>query len=72
MKLTDFIYSAIIGVVASCRCMTPMATIAAARVAGRETEMGQTKSGVIEDALIVATGVAVVFFATGPNLTKPI
>lgn len=155
MKLTDFIYSAMIGVVASCRSMTPMATIAAARVAGRNTsgnlllldhplfkygalamglgelfgdkmksapdrtvflglsarvasagiagaalapsgeektgaaiaiaaavplayitlaarkkamaEMGQTKSGLIEDTLIVATGAAVVYFATRPN-----
>lgn len=155
MKLTDFIYSAVIGAVASCRSMTPMATIAAARVAGRETsgsvllldrplfkygalamgigelfgdkmksapdrtvflglsarvasagiagaalapsgeekigaavaiaaavplayitlaarkkamaEIGQTRSGLIEDALIVATGAAVVFFATRPN-----
>jgi uncharacterized membrane protein len=155
MKLTDFIYSALIGVVASCRSMTSMATIAAARVAGRDTsgnlllldhplfkygalamglgelfgdkmksapdrtvflglsarvasagiagaalapsgeektgaaiaiaaavplayitlaarkkameEMGQTKSGLIEDAFIVATGAAVVYFATRPN-----
>jgi uncharacterized membrane protein len=155
MKLTDFIYSAMIGAVASCRSMTPMATIAAARVAGRDTsgglllldrplfkygalamgvgelfgdkmtsapdrtvllglsarvasagiagaalapsgeektgaaiaiaaavplayitlsarkkamaEMGQTKSGLIEDALIVATGAVIVFLATRPN-----
>lgn len=155
MKLTDFIYSAVIGAVASCRSMTPMAAIAAARVAGRETsgsvllldrplfkygalamgigelfgdkmksapdrtvflglsarvasagiagaalapsgeekigaavaiaaavplayitlaarkkamaEIGQTRSGLIEDVLIVATGAAVVFFATRPN-----
>lgn len=155
MKITDFIYSAMIGVVASCRSMTPMATIAAARVAGRSTsgnlllldrplfkygalamgvgelfgdkmksapdrtvflglsarmasagiagaalapngeektgaaiaiaaavplayitlearkkamaEMGQTKSGLIEDMLIVATGAAIIFFATRPN-----
>ena len=155
MKFTDFIPSALIGAVASCRSMTPMATIAAARVAGRDTsgslmlldrplfkygalamgvgellgdkmksapdrtvllgltarvasagiagaalapageettgaliavaaavplayitlaarkkamaEMGQTKSGLIEDALIVAAGAAVVFFATRPD-----
>jgi uncharacterized membrane protein len=30
MKLTQFVYSALIGVVASCRSMTPMAAIAAA------------------------------------------
>lgn len=155
MKLTDFMYSAMIGVVASCRSMTPMATIAAARVAGRDTagrlllldrplfkygalamgvgelvgdklksapdrtvflgltarmasagiagaalapdgeektgaavaiaaavplayitlaarkramtEMGQTRSGLIEDALVVAAGAAVVFFGTRAN-----
>ena len=37
MKLTQFVYSALIGVVASCRSMTPMAAIAAARIAGRNT-----------------------------------
>jgi uncharacterized membrane protein len=37
MKLAKFVYSALIGVVASCRSMTPMAAIAAARVAGRDT-----------------------------------
>jgi uncharacterized membrane protein len=155
MKLTRFLYSALIGVVASCRSMTPMAAIAAARVAGRATsgslllldrslfkygafamgvgelfgdkmksapdrtvflglsarvasagiagaalapagkektgatiaiaaavplayltlaarkkaiaEIGQTRSGLIEDALIVAAGAALVFFATRPN-----
>lgn len=155
MKITDFVYSALIGVVASCRSMTPMATLAAARIAGRNTSgrlllldrplfkfgalamgigeifgdkmksapdrtvflgmsarvasagiagaalaprgeektgaviaisaavplayatlavrkkamtgMGQTRSGLIEDTLIVAIGAAVVFFATRPN-----
>ena len=37
MKITKFVYSALIGVVASCRSMTPMATLAAARLAGRRT-----------------------------------
>ncbi|MDU1651697.1 hypothetical protein [Leclercia adecarboxylata] len=37
MKVTQFVYSALIGVVASCRSMTPMAAIAAARIAGRNT-----------------------------------
>jgi len=37
MKFTQFVYSALIGVVASCRSMTPMAGIAAARIAGRNT-----------------------------------
>lgn len=155
MKITDFVYSALIGFVASCRSMTPMATLAAARIAGRDTSgrlllldrplfkfgalamgigeifgdkmksapdrtvflgmsarvasagiagaalvprgeektgaaiaisaavplacvtlaarkkamagMGQTRSGLIEDTLIVAIGAAVVFFATRPN-----
>lgn len=155
MKVTEFVYSALIGIVASCRSMTPMASIAAARIAGRSTSgrlllldrplfkfgalamgigelfgdkmksapdrtvflglsarvasagiagaalaprgkektgaavaisaavplayttlaarkkaierMGQTKSGLIEDTLIVALGAAVVFFATRPN-----
>jgi uncharacterized membrane protein len=30
-------------------------------------EIGQTKSGLFEDALIVAAGAALVFFATRPN-----
>ncbi|ALB63379.1 FIG00449890: hypothetical protein [Cronobacter condimenti 1330] len=152
MKITDFVYSALIGLVASCRSMTPMAAIAAARIKRRDTpgslllldrplfkygalamgvgelfgdkmksapdrtvflglsarvasagiagaalapsgkektgaaiavsaavslayatlaarkkavaRMGQTRSGLIEDALIVAAGAAVVFFAT--------
>lgn len=155
MKLTQFVYSALIGVVASCRSMTPMAAIAAARIAGRNTsghlflldrplfkfgalamgvgelfgdkmksapdrtvflglsarvasagiagaalapkgeektgaaiaisaavplayatlaarkkamaEIGQTRSGIIEDTLIVAIGAAVVYFATRPK-----
>ncbi|WP_435947943.1 hypothetical protein [Dryocola sp. BD586] len=155
MKITEFVYSALIGLVASCRSMTPMAAIAAARISGRDTsgrlllldhplfkfgalamgvgelfgdkmksapdrtvflglaartasagiagaalapggkektgaaiaisaavplayvtlaarkkameEMGQTRSGLIEDTLIVAIGAAVVFFATRPN-----
>lgn len=155
MKITDFVYSTLIGLVASCRSMTPMAAIAAARVSGRDTpgnlllldrplfkygalamgvgellgdkmksapdrtvflgmsarvasagiagaalapsgeektgaaiaistavplaygtlaarkkavaRMGQTRSGLIEDTLIVAIGAAVVFFATRPN-----
>lgn len=155
MRITDFVYSALIGLVASCRSMTPMAAIAAARVSGRDTpgslllldrplfeygalamgvgellgdkmksapdrtvflgmsarvasagiagaalapsgeektgaaiaistavplayvtlaarkkamaRMGQTRSGLIEDTLIVAIGAAVVFFATRPN-----
>lgn len=37
MKMTDFVYSALIGLVASCRSMTPMAAIAAARFSGRDT-----------------------------------
>jgi len=37
MKMTDFVYSALIGLVASCRSMTPMAAIAAARLSGRDT-----------------------------------
>lgn len=37
MKVTDFVYSALIGLVASCRSMTPMAAIAAARLSGRDT-----------------------------------
>lgn len=37
MKVTQFVYSALIGVVASCRSMTPMAAIAAARLSGRDT-----------------------------------
>lgn len=37
MKLPSLLFSALIGVVASARAMTPMATIAAARLAGRRT-----------------------------------
>ncbi|MDR9891606.1 hypothetical protein O7047_15395 [Pseudenterobacter timonensis] len=37
MKITKFIYSALIGVVASCRSMTPMAALAAVRLARRDT-----------------------------------
>ncbi|WP_318371407.1 hypothetical protein [Enterobacter sp.] len=37
MKITSFVYSALIGLVASCRSMTPMAAIAAARIARRDT-----------------------------------
>jgi len=37
MKMTNFVYSALIGLVASCRSMTPMAAIAAARLSGRDT-----------------------------------
>ncbi|EOZ6412490.1 hypothetical protein ACQUXI_001561 [Cronobacter turicensis] len=37
MKMTEFVYSALIGVVASCRSMTPMAALAAARLARRDT-----------------------------------
>ncbi|QIK14054.1 hypothetical protein G7090_11975 [Leclercia sp. 29361] len=37
MKMTEFVYSALIGLVASCRSMTPMAAIAAARLSGRDT-----------------------------------
>lgn len=37
MKITDFVYSALIGLVASCRAMTPMAAIAVARLRRRET-----------------------------------
>ncbi len=152
MKITHFVYSALIGVVASCRSMTPMAALAAARLAKRDmpgalllldrplfkygalamgagelygdkmksapdrtvflglsarvasagiagaalaprgeektgaavaisaavplayatlaarkkaiTKIGQTRSGLIEDTLVVALGAAVVFFAT--------
>ena len=39
MKMTDFVYSALIGLVASCRSMTPMAAIAAARLSGRDTSV---------------------------------
>ncbi|EFC6552629.1 hypothetical protein RIL63_004817 [Escherichia coli] len=155
MKMTEFVYSALIGVVASCRSMTPMAALAAARLARRDTtgklmlldrplfkygalamgvgelfgdkmksapdrtvflglsarvasagiagaalapmgeektgagiaisaavplayltlaarkkamaKIGQTKSGMIEDTLIVAIGAAVIFFATRPK-----
>ena len=157
MKLTDYVYSALIGFVASCRSMTPMAAIVAARVSGRDTpgrlllldrplfkfgalamgvgeifgdkmksapdrtvflglsarvasagiagaalapdgkekagaaiaisaavplayatlaarkramtEIGQTRSGLIEDSLIVALGAAVIFLATRSNRT---
>lgn len=37
MKIIRFVYSALIGVVASCRSMTPMAALAAARLARRDT-----------------------------------
>jgi len=37
MKITHFVYSALIGVVASCRSMTPMAALAVARIAKRDT-----------------------------------
>lgn len=37
MKISKFIYSALIGIVASCRSMTPMAALAAARLARRDT-----------------------------------
>lgn len=155
MKIINFVYSALIGVVASCRSMTPMAALAAARLARRDTsgslmlldrplfkygalamgvgelfgdkmksapdrtvflglsarvasagiagaalapsgeektgaaiaisaavplayvtlaarkkamaEIGQTRSGMIEDTLVVAIGAAVVFFATRPK-----
>lgn len=155
MKKNNFFYSALIGLVASCRSMTPMAALAAARIKRRDTtgrlllldrplfkygalamgagelfgdkmesapdrtvflglsarvasagiagaalapsgkekagaaiaistavplayitlaarkkavaKMGQTRSGLIEDTLIVAVGAAVVFFATRAN-----
>lgn len=37
MKFLNLLPSALIGAVASCRSMTPMASIAAARIAGRKT-----------------------------------
>ncbi|MDU2940965.1 MAG: hypothetical protein E7B59_17575 [Enterobacteriaceae bacterium] len=37
MKISKFVYSALIGVVASCRSMTPMAALAVARLARRDT-----------------------------------
>lgn len=37
MKVINLLYSTLIGAVASARSMTPMATIAAARLAGRRT-----------------------------------
>jgi len=37
MKIAKFVYSALIGVVASCRSMTPMAALAAVRLARRDT-----------------------------------
>ncbi|MEX9252662.1 hypothetical protein [Pseudenterobacter timonensis] len=37
MKIAKFIYSALIGVVASCRSMTPMVALAAVRLARRDT-----------------------------------
>jgi hypothetical protein len=37
MKSTSLLSSALIGAVASARSMTPMATLAAARLAGRNT-----------------------------------
>ena len=37
MKFLSLLPSALIGAVASCRSMTPMASIAAARIAGRKT-----------------------------------
>jgi len=37
MKISKFVYSALIGVVASCRSMTPMAALAAAHLARRDT-----------------------------------
>ncbi|WP_313553482.1 hypothetical protein [Atlantibacter hermannii] len=37
MKITSFVYSAMIGLVASCRSMTPMAAIAVARIKKRDT-----------------------------------
>ncbi|WP_313478163.1 hypothetical protein [Atlantibacter hermannii] len=37
MKITSFVYSALIGLVASCRSMTPMAAIAVARIKKRDT-----------------------------------
>ncbi|WP_130098442.1 hypothetical protein [Siccibacter turicensis] len=155
MKKNNFFYSALIGLVASCRSMTPMAALAIARMKKRDTtgrlllldrplfkygalamgagelfgdkmksapdrtvflgmsarvasagiagaalaprgkekagaaiaistavplayvtlaarkkavaKMGQTRSGLIEDSLIVAVGAAVVFFATRPR-----
>lgn len=155
MNIRSLLSSALIGIVASCRSMTPMAALAAARVAGRSTpgdlllldrpifkygalamgigelfgdkmksapdrtvflglsarvasagiagaalapagnekegaavaiasavplayitlaarkkaiaQIGQTRSGLIEDALIVAAGAAIVYFATRPN-----
>ncbi|MDY0970836.1 hypothetical protein [Siccibacter turicensis] len=155
MKKNNFFYSALIGLVASCRSMTPMAALAIARIKRRDTtgrlllldrplfkygalamgagelfgdkmksapdrtvflgmsarvasagiagaalaprgkekagaaiaistavplayltlaarkkavaKMGQTRSGLIEDSLIVAVGAAVVFFATRPR-----
>ncbi|MET0543808.1 MAG: hypothetical protein ABWZ88_18855 [Variovorax sp.] len=37
MKVRDFLFSSLIGAVASARSMTPMATLAAARLLGRRT-----------------------------------
>lgn len=37
MKIAKFVYSALIGIVASCRSMTPMAALAAVRLARRDT-----------------------------------
>ena len=70
MNIRSLLSSILIGAVASARSMTPMATIAAARLAGRKEAMariGQTKSGLIEDALIVAAGVAIVALSTRPK-----
>lgn len=91
MKTRSLLFSALIGAVASARSMTPTASIAAARLAGRRTpgnavatavplayltlscrkqaiaRIGQTRSGLIEDVLILAAGAAVVALATRPE-----
>ena len=83
MKPRGLLFSALIGAVASARSMTPMASIAAARLAvacavplaylrlaARKrgiARLGQTQSGLIEDALVVALGTAIVALAVRQN-----
>lgn len=63
----NLLSSILIGAVASARSMTPMAALATARKRAM-ARVGQTRSGLVEDALVVAAGAAIVALATGRRL----
>lgn len=59
-----------VGAVTAIACAVPLAYLT---LAGREramARMGQTRSGLIEDALIVALGLTIVALAVKPKTTK--